>query len=127
MYVRAIVEEGVAENSFLVPQRAVTRNTKGEAVALFVDKDNKVEQRALTVGRSVGNDWLVASGIGDGDRVVVEGSQFARAGQQVTVVEVTIDEATGEIRERKQAGLPASDGRLASDQSARSAASRTED
>jgi len=29
MYVRAIVEEGVAENSFLVPQRAVGRNTKG--------------------------------------------------------------------------------------------------
>jgi len=28
MYVRAIIEEGVAENSFLAPQRAVTHNTK---------------------------------------------------------------------------------------------------
>ncbi len=51
MYVRAIVEQGVAQNSFLVPQRAVTRDPKGEAVALFVGKDGKVEQRVLTVGQ----------------------------------------------------------------------------
>ncbi|MBS7543265.1 efflux RND transporter periplasmic adaptor subunit [Ancylobacter oerskovii] len=108
MYVRAIVEEGVAPNSFLVPQRAVTRNTKGEPVALMVNGDGKVEQRLLAIGRSVGNNWLVESGIADGDRVVVEGSQFVTAGQMASPVEVTIDETTGEVRDRgKESARPA--------------------
>jgi membrane fusion protein (multidrug efflux system) len=101
MYVRAIVEEGVAPNSFLVPQRAVTRNTKGEPTAMILGKDDKVEERVLTVGRSVGNAWLATAGVGDGDRVIVEGTQFVRIGQKATGVEATIDETTGEVRERK--------------------------
>ena len=106
MYVRAIIEEGVAENSFLAPQRAVTRNTKGEATALFVTPEGKVEQRVLAVDRSVGNNWLVSSGVKDGDRIIVEGTQLVRPGQDVTAVEVTIDDTTGEIRGRKQGSLP---------------------
>lgn len=102
MYVRAIIEEGVAPNSYLVPQRGVTRNTKGEPVALVVNADNKVEQRVLSVERSVGNSWLVDTGVKDGDRVIVEGSQFARPGQDVTPVDVVVDETTGEVRERGQ-------------------------
>ncbi|MBP0500601.1 efflux transporter periplasmic adaptor subunit, partial [Mycobacterium tuberculosis] len=43
MYVRATIEEGVAENSFLVPQRAVSRTPKGEASARFINKDGKLE------------------------------------------------------------------------------------
>ena len=102
MYVRATIEEGVAENSFLVPQRGVTRNTKGEATAMFINAEGKVEQRVLTVGRNIGNNWLVSAGIKDGDRVIVEGTQLVRAGQDVNCVEVTIDENTGEVRARAQ-------------------------
>ena len=105
MYVRALIEEGVAPNSFLVPQRAVSRNTKGEATALFVKADGKVEERVLDVGQSVGNNWLVTDGIRAGDRVIVEGSQLVRVGQAASVVEVVVDENTGEVRERQgQAG-----------------------
>jgi membrane fusion protein (multidrug efflux system) len=107
MFVRATIEEGVAENSFLVPQRGVTRNARGDATAMFVNQDGKVEQRTLTVGRNVGNSWLVSAGIKDGDRVIVEGTQLVRAGQDVTGVEVTIDENTGEVRARQQGALPA--------------------
>ncbi|WP_430727475.1 efflux RND transporter periplasmic adaptor subunit [Undibacter mobilis] len=106
MYARAIVEEGVAPNSFLVPQRAVTRNTKGEATAMFLDRNGNVEERVLSIGRSVGNNWLVGSGIANGDRVIVEGIQFVRVGQQAKGVEVVIDETTGEIRERRAAIPP---------------------
>ncbi len=94
MFVRALVEEGVAPNSFLVPQRGVTRNAKAE---------NKVEERILEVRQSVGNNWLVSSGVAAGDRVIVEGSQLVRAGQDVEPVDVTVDDTTGEVRERKQA------------------------
>ena len=102
MYVRALVEEGVAQNSFLVPQRAVSRNTKGEATAMVVNAQGKVESRVLAVRNSVGNNWLVDSGVGDGDRVIVEGTQLVRAGGDATAVEVTIDEATGEVQDRAQ-------------------------
>ncbi|MCK9909021.1 efflux RND transporter periplasmic adaptor subunit [Microbacteriaceae bacterium K1510] len=105
MYVRAIIEQGIAENSFVVPQRAVTRNTKGEATAMFIGKDGKVEQRVLTIDRNVGNNWLASSGVQDGDRVIVEGVQRVRPGQDVTGSEVTIDENTGEVLERKQGSL----------------------
>jgi membrane fusion protein (multidrug efflux system) len=107
MYVRATIEEGVAENSFLVPQRGVTRNTKGDATAMFINAEGKAETRTLTVGRNVGNNWLVSSGIKDGDRVIVEGTQLIRAGQDVNGVEVTIDENTGEVRARQQSAMPA--------------------
>ena len=106
MYVRAIIEEGVAENSFLAPQRAVTHNAKGEATALFVTPEGKVEQRVLAVDRSVGNSWLVSSGVKDGDRIIVEGTHLVRPGQDVTAVEVVIDDATGEIRGREQGSAP---------------------
>nr|WP_283804841.1 efflux RND transporter periplasmic adaptor subunit [Rhodopseudomonas palustris] len=109
MYVRAIIEQGIAENSFVVPQRAVTRNTKGEAVATIVTAEGKVEQRVLTVGNNVGNNWLVSAGVKDGDRVIVEGIQMVRPGQDVTAVEVTIDENTGQVRDRKQGSLSTPD------------------
>lgn len=105
MYVRAVISEGVAENSYLVPQRAVTRNTKGEATAMFVTAAGKVEQRVLTLGKNVGNNWLVSAGIKDGDRVIVEGTQLVRVGMDVSAVEVTIDDNTGEVRARKQGAL----------------------
>lgn len=108
MFVRAVIQEGVAENSFLVPQRAVGRNTKGEATAKFVGADGKVEERVLVSSRNVGNNWLVEQGVKDGDRVIVEGAQLVRAGQTVTGNEVTIDEASGELKAaNRQAALPA--------------------
>lgn len=107
MYVRATLQEGIAENSFLVPQRAVTRNTKGEPIAMFVTADNKVQQRVLKVQRSIGNSWLVSEDIKDGERVIVEGSQRVRDGQEVSVSPVTIDDATGEVKQATADGKPA--------------------
>ncbi len=99
MYVRATIQEGVAENSFLVPQRAVTRNTKGEPIAFFVSADGKIQQRVLTVQRSIGNSWLVGKGVEEGDRVVVEGIQRVRDGQEVNVALVTVDDASGNLEQ----------------------------
>jgi membrane fusion protein (multidrug efflux system) len=110
MYVRAEIEEGVTSGSLLVPQRAVGRNTKGEATALVVGKDDKVEERVLTVRRAVGSNWLVDGGVGGGDRVIVEGSMKTRAGGRVKPVQVSIDDATGEVRKASlevPAGAPA--------------------
>jgi len=86
MFVRAIVHEGTAEGALLVPQQGVSRNPKGEAVALIVDDAGKVQQRRLTLNRAIGNRWLVAAGLTAGDRLIVEGALRVRPGDAVKVV-----------------------------------------
>ncbi len=89
MYVRAVIEEGMNEQAILVPQQGVARDRKGNATALVVDKDNKVEQRMLKIDRAIGNQWLVDEGLNAGDRVILEGLQKIRPGAVVTVVPFT--------------------------------------
>lgn len=86
MYVRAVLQEGVRADAILVPQRAVTRNPQGQAVALVLNEKDVVEQRTLEVARTVGSDWLIRSGIQAGDRLIVEGVQKVRPGAQATAV-----------------------------------------
>jgi membrane fusion protein (multidrug efflux system) len=86
MYVRALLEEGVAESAILAPQPAVSRDAKGNPYALVALPDGTLEQRALTVDRVVGGAWLVTSGLAAGDLVVVEGLQKVRAGMQAKPV-----------------------------------------
>ncbi|GGC70907.1 efflux RND transporter periplasmic adaptor subunit [Undibacterium terreum] len=85
MYVRAVIESGVNEKAIVVPQQGVTRNAKGEATALVLNKDGKVESRILTTSSTVGDKWLVASGLETGDRVIIEGLQKVRAGATASV------------------------------------------
>ncbi|MGD0663016.1 MAG: HlyD family secretion protein, partial [Syntrophorhabdales bacterium] len=86
MYVRAIVQEGVAEQALVVPQQAVSRDPKGNAIALIVDDSGKVAPRILTIDRALGDKWLVASGLATGDKVIVEGLQKVRPGVPVKIV-----------------------------------------
>jgi membrane fusion protein (multidrug efflux system) len=86
MYVRAIVREGEVDTAILVPQQAVSRDPKGNPVALIVDGSGKVEQRMITVARAIGDRWLISEGLNPGDRLIVEGSQRVRSGSSVKVV-----------------------------------------
>ena len=86
MFVRAILEEGVNENSILIPQRGVTRNPKGDAMVMVVGAEEKVEPRQIKVVRTVGDNWLVSEGLKAGDRVILEGLQKARPGTTVKTV-----------------------------------------
>jgi len=119
MYVRAVIEEGVRENAILVPQQAVTRNTKGQAIAMVVGANNTVEARTLTTVRTIGSDWLVDAGLKPGDRVILEGLQRARPGTAVQPLEagkpneVAPSTAAGAMPAASQApaGGPAKSGR----------------
>ena len=86
MFVRTVVEEGVNQKALLIPQQAVSRNPKGNPVALIVDAEGKVQQRMLTLDRAIGDAWLVSSGLASGDRVIVEGMQKVKPGASVKVV-----------------------------------------
>jgi membrane fusion protein, multidrug efflux system len=88
MYVRAILQEGVASNAILVPQQGVSRDPGGNATALVVGAGEKVEPRVLKVSRTMGDKWLVEGGLKPGDRVIVEGLQKARPGVPVKAVAI---------------------------------------
>jgi membrane fusion protein (multidrug efflux system) len=86
MYVRAIVQEGEMDRAILVPQQGVSRDPKGNPIALIVDSSDKVQQRMLTLDQAIGDRWLVTSGLTPGERVIVEGAQKVRPGASAKVV-----------------------------------------
>jgi len=86
MFVRAILEEGVNDQAILVPQRGVTRKPDGNAAVMVVGAGEQVEQRVITVERTIGDNWLVSDGLKPGDRVILEGIQKAKPGTPVKAV-----------------------------------------
>jgi len=86
MYVRATIIEGELANGLLAPQRGITRDPKGNATAMVVGAGNKVELRSVTTARAVGDQWLIASGLSPGDKVIVEGLQKIGPGMPVQPV-----------------------------------------
>jgi membrane fusion protein (multidrug efflux system) len=98
MYVRAVVEEGEAKQAIVVPQQGVSRKASGGATALVVDKDGRVAERKLTLGRAVGNQWLVTSGLKVGEQLVVEGANKVSVGDQVTTLAAKTPAASAAAR-----------------------------
>ena len=86
MFVRAVLQEGIADQAILVPQQGVQRTPKGDPFALVADETGKVQMRQLTLGRALGDQWLVTSGLAAGDRVIVEGLLNVRPGATVKVL-----------------------------------------
>jgi membrane fusion protein (multidrug efflux system) len=83
MFVRASLVEGTRSNAMLVPQRAVSRDEKGQATVMVIGAGDKVEPRTLQTGRSIGDNWLVTGGLKPGDRIIVEGGMMLRPGMPV--------------------------------------------
>lgn len=98
MYVRAVLRNAVLEEGILVPQQAVSRDAKGNANAMVITEDQTVEQRVVEVDRTVGDKWLVRSGLRAGDRVVVEGLQKIQPGMRVQVTEGATAAPSGSLR-----------------------------
>lgn len=86
MFVRAQLVSGQKAEAILAPQQGVTRNPRGEPVAMVVNGQGQVEQRVLSAERTVGDRWLVSAGLQAGDQLITEGLQFIRAGDEVEVV-----------------------------------------
>ena len=95
MFLRAVLQEGTSNQAILIPQQAVSRDPKGNPVALLVDGSGKVQQRMIIVDRAIGDKWLVSSGLVPGDQVIVEGVQKVRPGAAVKVVPFQEGETSG--------------------------------
>lgn len=85
MFVRAVVDEGVRPNAILVPQQAVSRDTRGAPGVWLVTEESTVQRREIKTSRTVGNTWLVTEGLEAGDQIVTEGVQRLAPGVPVRV------------------------------------------
>ncbi len=95
MFVRAVVKEGGNNQAILIPQQAVSRDPKGNPLAMIVGAGGTAQMRMLTLDRAVGDQWLVSSGLAPGDRVIVEGLQRVRPGAAVKEVPFAAAEKGG--------------------------------
>ncbi|MCE7616459.1 efflux RND transporter periplasmic adaptor subunit [Vibrio fluvialis] len=84
LYVRASVPTEHRDDGILIPQSAVSRDARGQASVLIVNDQNQVESRNIVANRTIGNQWLVDSGLNAGEQVIVKGLQKVRAGSNVT-------------------------------------------
>jgi membrane fusion protein, multidrug efflux system len=73
MYVRARLSQATAQDAILVPQQAVSRDPRGNATVYLVGPGDKALVRSIKADRTVGDKWLVASGLAVGDKVITEG------------------------------------------------------
>jgi membrane fusion protein (multidrug efflux system) len=80
--VGVVVDRGKPGASLVVPQASILLDQAGNYV-MVVDDANKVEQRRITTGVEEGRDIVVASGLKEGERVIVEGLQKVHPGQIV--------------------------------------------
>lgn len=83
LYVRAELGTGTRPNSILIPQGALFRDAEGNPLVWVVGKNNKAEQRKITLGSAIDNRWLVTSGLSSGDQVIVDGLQGLSAGMTI--------------------------------------------
>ncbi|MDS7595669.1 efflux RND transporter periplasmic adaptor subunit [Agrobacterium tumefaciens] len=83
MYVRVQIQQGIQKAAFAVPQQAVQRDAGGQASVLVVNAEDTVEQRRVSVGRAIGDRWVISEGLKNGDRVVAEGFQKTAPGAKV--------------------------------------------
>lgn len=88
MFVRARINLGSDPQGLTVPQQAVSRTPRGEATALVVDQDNRVEVRHITVSTASSDRWVVTSGLKPGERAIVSGLQRAQPGMKVVPVDI---------------------------------------
>lgn len=83
MFVKASIKEGSLKDSFLIPQKAIQRTPRGEAFVMTLTKDNHVAIKNVSLGKMIGSNWTVTSGLSSIDKVIVEGIQKINPGDLV--------------------------------------------
>jgi len=82
MYVTLDVDFGSRKAAWLVPQQALLRDASGPYL-LAVGDGGKVVRRNVVARDSLGTDWIVTSGLADGEQIIVSGLQKASEGSIV--------------------------------------------
>lgn len=96
LYVRAQLIEGIRPDSIVLPMQCVMRDAKGNASVYVVGEGTKIEARPVVASRTIGTNWLIDSGLKNGDRVVFQGFQRIRPGAVVTPKEMDLAKSIAE-------------------------------
>lgn len=80
--VRAVVN--LIPDALLVPQRAVFE-LQGFYNVFVVDQEGMVSQRSIQIMETYGDQFVVESGLAEGEIVLLEGLMAVRSGQKVNV------------------------------------------
>lgn len=89
MLVYAQLIQGVVNNAALLPQSAIMRTAKGDTTVYVVDANNKVQVRPVTVQGTYQGQWIVTSGLKQGEQVVIIGGAKVKPDQQVKAMPYT--------------------------------------
>ena len=82
LFVRVSAPVLDTSEAICIPQQAV-QELQGTKSVFVVGADGKVESRQIVATQRLGNEWVVASGLRAGERVVVEGTGKIRNGAAV--------------------------------------------
>lgn len=85
-FVRVRLQGAQYVNALAVPQRAVLEGPQGKML-FIVDEQGLAQPRPVQVGNWTGEDWVIASGLKPGDRVIVDGVMKIRPGAPVTIAQ----------------------------------------
>lgn len=89
MFVRAVLQEAINENAVMVPLTAVGRDTMGRATVYVLQDEGLVGEEVVEIERTIGNEYLINSGLKVGDKLIVDGRVKVRPGAKAKGVPYT--------------------------------------
>lgn len=93
LYVRAQLIEGIRPDSIVLPMQCVMRDAKGDATVYVIGEGNKIEVRPVVATRTIGTNWLIDSGLKNGERIVFQGFQRIHPGAVVAPKEMDMSKS----------------------------------
>ena len=61
----------------------MSHNAHGDPTALVVAPDGTAQLRTIVTSRALGDEWVVSSGLAEGEKVIVDGLQHVKPGTPV--------------------------------------------
>ena len=87
-YVRVVFDKAIRKNVFSIPRDSLMRTSQGASVYV-VGQDDMLEVRPVTAETMKGKNWLITSGLKEGDRVVTGKLTMLRPGIKTIVRETS--------------------------------------
>ena len=78
-----------------------------QAYAMLIDSNDQAKKVKVSTERAVKSQWLIADGLKDGDRLIIDGLQRIQPGAPVTPVDTENGDNTGEAAPQAQPQSPA--------------------
>ena len=89
MFVKATVQGAIDTKAFLLPQQAVSRDSKANPIITLLKEDNSIIKQMITIERAIGNRWLVSAGINNNDKIIIEGLNKINEKSKVNPIDVS--------------------------------------